>query len=243
MPKNLLMPKHILMIVANPQISNTVGGAVGLWASELFHPLHAFEEQGYSVTIASPNGGNIVFDAMSDPQDPSGYSAADTLSLHFIQERSDIIEQLAATPSLDDVDPADFDAIMVCGGQAPMFQFPSATNLHAMISEFYQAGKPTVALCHGTSALLYVDNCSFVSGKTMTGFSNSEEDLADDMVGQKVMPFRIEDMAKAQGANFVSGPAFEPFATQDRHLITGQQQNSGAKTAGLVIASLEAAQH
>ena len=63
--------------------------------------------------------------------------------------------------------------------------------------------------------------------------------MADNIVGQKVMPFRIEDEARAKGANFVTGPAFEPFATSDGNLITGQQQNSGAKTAELVIAALE----
>jgi putative intracellular protease/amidase len=233
--------KQILMIVANPQTSTTVGGPVGLWASEMFHPLHAFEAKGYAVTISSPDGGAIEFDAMSDPRDASGYSASDTLSLDYIEKRPDIMDKLKSTPSISDVDLAEFDAIMVCGGQAPMFQFPTATNLHALIGDFYRTGKPTAALCHGTAALLFVDDGAFVSGKRMTGFADSEEDMADSIVGQKVMPFRIEDEAKAKGANFISGPAFEPFATQDENLITGQQQNSGAKTAELVIAALEAA--
>jgi putative intracellular protease/amidase len=237
--KGIKMPKQILMIVANPQISTTVGGPVGLWASELFHPLHEFEAKGYAVTIASPDGGAIKFDAMSDPRDASGYSAADTLSLDYIENRAEIMAQLEATPTISGLNLADYHAIVVCGGQAPMFQFPTATGLHTLIGDFYRTGKPTAALCHGTAALLYVDDGKFVSGKTMTGFADSEEDMADSIVGQKVMPFRIEDAARAKGANFVSGPAFEPFATQDGNLITGQQQNSGAKTAELVIAALE----
>jgi putative intracellular protease/amidase len=229
---------NILMIVANPQISTTVGGPVGLWASELFHPLKEFESSGTTVTIASPNGGKIAFDAMSDPRDPSQYSAGDTVSLDYIENRPDIIAQLQDTPAIDTLDMDTYDAIMVCGGQAPMFQFPTATALHSLISEFHQSGKPTAALCHGTSALLYVDNGAFVKGKTMTGFANSEEDMADSLVGQKVMPFRIESDAIALGANFISGPAFQPFATSDGNLITGQQQNSGTETAKLVIAAL-----
>jgi len=148
------------------------------------------------------------------------------------------LAKLEATPAIDDLNMGDFDAIMVCGGQAPMFTFPTATNLHALIGNFYRTGKPTAALCHGTSALLFVDDGMFVSGKTMTGFADSEEDMADQIVGQKVMPFRIEDEARAKGASFVTGPAFAPFATQDGNLITGQQQNSGAETAALVIAAL-----
>jgi putative intracellular protease/amidase len=232
------MTKSILMIVANPAVSTTVGGPVGLWASELFHPLKAFEDQGYDVTIASPKGGAIAFDAMSDPRDLSQYSASDTISLDYIENRPDIMAELEATPSIDDLNMADFDAILVCGGQAPMFTFPAASNLHQLIGDFYRTGKPTAALCHGTSALLFVDGGNFVDGKTMTGFADSEEDMADNMVGQKLMPFRIEDEARAKGANFVTGPAFAPFATQDGNLITGQQQNSGAETARLVIAAL-----
>jgi putative intracellular protease/amidase len=232
------MTKHILMIVANPQVSTTVGGPVGLWASELFHPLNAFEKEGHRATIASPDGGAIAFDAMSDPRDPSQYSAADTLSLDYIENRPDIMTQLETTSAIGPLALGDLDAIMICGGQAPMFQFPTASDLHALISSFHGTGKPTAALCHGTAALLYVDDGKFVAGKTMTGFADSEEDMADNIVGKKVMPFRIEDEARSKGANFVSGPAFEPFAVQDGNLITGQQQNSGTKTAELVIAAL-----
>ncbi len=232
------MTRSILMIVANPAVSTTVGGPVGLWAAELFHPVNAFQAQGYSVTIASPDGGPIRFDAMSDPRDPSQYSASDQLSLDYIENRHDVMDRLEDTPSIADLNMADYDAIVVCGGQAPMFTFPAAAGLHGLIGDFYRTGKPTAALCHGTSALLFVDGGDFVRGKTMTGFADSEEDMADSIVGQKVMPFRIEDEARAKGANFVTGPAFEPFATQDGNLITGQQQNSGAEVARLVIAAL-----
>jgi putative intracellular protease/amidase len=233
------MTHHILMIVSNPAVSTTVGGPVGLWASELFHPLKAFEAKGYTVTIASPDGGAIKFDAMSDPRDASQYSASDTLSLDYIENRPEIMAQLETTPAIASLNLDDYAAIVVCGGQAPMFSFPSATGLHQLIGDFYRTGKPTAALCHGTAALLFVDGGTFVAGKTMTGFADSEEDMADSIVGQKVMPFRIEDVARAKGANFTTGPAFEPFATQDGNLITGQQQNSGAETARLVIAALD----
>jgi putative intracellular protease/amidase len=233
------MTKSILMIVANPAVSTTVGGPVGLWASELFHPLKAFENHAYRVTVASPKGGAIAFDAMSDPRDPSQYSASDSLSLDYIENRADIMAQLEATRAIDDLSINDYDAIIVCGGQAPMFTFPTATNLHQLIGDFYRTGKPTAALCHGTSALLFIDDGAFLGGKMMTGFANSEEELADNMVGQKLMPFRIEDEARAKGATFISGPPFAPFAMQDGNLITGQQQNSGTETAQLVIAALE----
>src|ERR671922_284167 len=68
-------PKRVLMVVANPATSTTTGWPVGFWASELFHPLYEFTEAGYEVTVASPEGGPVELDGLSDPRDPSGYSA------------------------------------------------------------------------------------------------------------------------------------------------------------------------
>ena len=54
----------------------------------------------------------------------------------------------------------------------------------------------------------------------------------------KVIPFRIEDEAKKLGANFITKEAFSSHAVRDGNLITGQQQNSGAETAKLVLEAL-----
>jgi putative intracellular protease/amidase len=83
------------------------------------------------------------------------------------------------------------------------------------------------------------DSSALIRGKKMTGFANSEEDFADKVVGQKVMPFRIEDEARKLGAKFVSAAAFQPFAVRDGNLITGQQQHSGHEVAKLVLQALE----
>ena len=72
----------------------------------------------------------------------------------------------------------------------------------------------------------------------MTGFANVEEDYSDTAVGQKVMPYRIEDELRTRGANYIQAGRFKDFAVRDGRLITGQQQYSGAKVAELVIAAL-----
>lgn len=79
------------------------------------------------------------------------------------------------------------------------------------------------------------DGKPFIKCKKMTGFANSEEDFADKVVGQKAMPFRIEDEARKLGAKYVAKAAFSPFAVQDKNLITGQQQNSGKAVAQLIL--------
>lgn len=233
--------KEILMVVANPAVSTTLGWPVGFWATELIHPYHAFLQQGYTVTIASPDGGKVTFDSYSDPRDDSGYAKDDSLSLDYINQ-PDFMARLEETPSIDTINTDDFDAIVVCGGQSPMFTFQSATGLQAQFLAFYNSGKTSAALCHGTSLLLYLKDTAgnpIIKGKKITGFANSEEDFADQTVGQKMMPFRIEDEAKKLGADFVTADAFAPFALQDGNLITGQQQNSGTAVAQLIIAALE----
>lgn len=236
----LAQTKKILMVVASPSVSTTLGGPVGFWASELTHAWYEFAEIGYDITLASPKGGKVELDGYSDPRDASGYSADDIISLGFLHTPK-LAALLDSTAKLSDVNPADYDAIYVAGGQSPMFTFREDRVLQSVIRSFYEAGKVTALVCHGTAALLDVrlTNGSYlIAGKQITGFANSEEDFADTIVGRKVMPYRIEDEAKARGANFVAAPAFRPFAVRDGNLITGQQQYSGRKAAELVIAAL-----
>lgn len=234
------MSKHILIVVANPDVSTTLGWPVGFWAAELTHPYHAFINEGYKVTIASPKGGKVELDSLSDPRDESGYSAWDELSLQYLQDPN-FVQLLENTPSLSNFDIDDFDAIVVAGGQSPMFSFEQATNLHEFFSDFYATGKTSAALCHGTAVLRWAteNGSPLVNGKKVTGFSNPEEDEADKAVGQKVMPWRIQDSLTGLGANFVHGELWEAYAVQDGNLITGQQQMSGGEVAKLVIQNLE----
>jgi putative intracellular protease/amidase len=232
--------RNLLIIVANPAISTTLGWPVGFWASELIHPYDAFVRAGHRVTLASPQGGQVELDAYSDPRDASGYSKDDTLSRDYLG-RPEFTALLKNTRSLATLNAADFDAVLVAGGQSPMFTFRGHSALLALFQAFLRAGKPSAALCHGTCLLLDLKNADgspFIRGKRITGFANSEEDYADHAVGQKIMPFRIEDEARKLGANFVAGPAFQPHALRDGNLITGQQQHSGEATARLVLAAL-----
>jgi putative intracellular protease/amidase len=228
------------MVVSSPAISSTTGWPVGFWAVELTHAYKLFLENGYDVTIASPKGGRVEIDALSDPRDSSGYSKDDAISLRFLNDRN-FMSLLHNTSKVSDLSSNDFDAIIVVGGQGPMFTFRDESSLQNVFLEFYNKGKISAALCHGTSLLLYLkdkDGKPIIEGKKITGFTDEEEDFADKTVGKKVMPFRIEDEAKKLGAEFQKATAFEPFAIKDGILITGQQQHSGAEVAKLVIDSL-----
>lgn len=240
--------KRIAIVIANPAISATTGWPVGFWWSELSHPYHVFTEAGYQVEIFSPQGGRCEADGMSDPNDASGYSRSDLISQGFIHtpELKSLLDQ---TRAVSQIDVAAFDAILVAGGQAPMFNFAQANDLHAKFAAFYEADKVAAALCHGVAVLAYVKTSNgdyLVSGKTVTGFANVEEDAADQAVwdanllpkGKHVMPWRIENQLKELGANYVQAGAWRSFAIRDGNLITGQQNFSGEETARLIVEAL-----
>jgi putative intracellular protease/amidase len=233
-------PKRILMVIANPARSTTLGIPVGFWGAELTHSWFEFEDAGYDVTIASPDGGKCELDAWSDPRDESKYSFGDLITMGFLNT-PEYMQLIDDTPALSELNYADYDALVVVGGQSPMFTFRDHEELKNALRTFYEAGKVTSALCHGTAALIDLtlsDGSYLIAGKTMTGFANVEEQFADEFVGTQVMPWHIEDAAKERGANYIQGGRFKPFAVRDGRLITGQQQYSGAEVARLVIETL-----
>jgi len=233
-------PKQVLIVVANPATSTTVGWPVGFWGAELTHPYFELTQRGVAVTIASPKGGRVELDALSDPRDDSRWSADDLITMGFLNT-PELVALLQDTSKLVSLDPGDYDAIMVAGGQAPMFSFRGNQDVHDALRRFYEAEKPVCVYCHGTAALVDLtlsDGSYLVAGKTVTGFANVEEDFGDAFVGQTVMPFRVEDELRQRGANYVQGGLFKAFAVRDGRLITGQQQYSARKVTDMLIEAL-----
>src|SRR5262245_38988481 len=190
-------PKRVLIVLSNPSVSATTGWPIGFWWAELTHPYWEFTERGYAVDIASADGGALRADPLSDPRDDSGHAADDILSLGFIcsPPHAALVEN---SRPLADVDVDAYDAVLFVGGQGPMYTFVDNPLIHARLTEFYEAGKVTGVICHATCALLTArlrDGRLLVGGKSWTGFANSEEDYADQYVGQRIQPFRVEDEA------------------------------------------------
>jgi putative intracellular protease/amidase len=234
-------PRRVVVLASNPTVSEQTGWPIGFWWAELTHPYWEFAERGYQVEVASPDGGPLRGDSWSDPRDASKYSADDLISLGFVNspEHMKLVDE---SKSLADVRVENYDALLVIGGQGPMYTFYENEKVHSLVRGFYEAGKPTAIICHGTCALLKTrlsDGSLLVEGRTWTGFANSEEQFADQFVGQKIQPFWIEDEAKQiTSTNFIVAGRFKPHAVRDGNLITGQQQYSGAAAARLLIQAL-----
>lgn len=143
----------VLMLAANPGVNNVHGWPVGFWAAELFHPYHEFKKRRYEVTIASPEGGALKLDPLSDPRDESRWSVDDILSLGALHS-PDVMARIEDTPRLRDLDLDRYDALMLVGGQGPMFQFREHDDVKRAVLAFFHAEKPVAALCHALAGLL-----------------------------------------------------------------------------------------
>ena len=234
-------PKRVVIVASNPAVSKQTGWPIGFWWAELAHPYWEFSERGYLVGIASPDGGKLEGDSWSDPRDASQYSAHDLISLGFINspEHRKLVDE---SKPLYDIRLGDYDAAMFVGGQGPMYTFYNDERVHKLVADFYEAGKATAVICHATCVLLKTKLSTgrlLVEGKTWTGFANSEEGYADEFVGKRIQPFRIEDEArKIRNTNFIVSGRFKSHAVRDGNLITGQQQYSAPAAARLLIEAL-----
>jgi len=247
-PVNGKNPKRVAIILSNPTVSTTTGWPVGFWWSELSHPYFKLTEMGHEVEIFSYFGGKCVADGMSDPHDVTQWQADDVISRGYIHD-PEFMALLDDTKPVTAIDLARFDALLVAGGQGPMFIIDQAVDALKKFVEFYEAGKIVVALCHGVAILRYARLSSgeyLVKGRTVTGFANVEEDFSDEAVwsmnllsrDKHVMPWRIEDELKKIGANFIQAGLWKGFAVRDGNLITGQQNFSGSETAEVLIRAL-----
>jgi putative intracellular protease/amidase len=234
-------PKRVVIIASNPAVSGQTGWPIGFWWAEVTHPYWEMTERGYHVDIASPDGGRLEGDSWSDPRDKSGYSAHDLISLGFIgsARHQKLIDE---SKPLYDIRLGDYDGALFAGGQGPMYTFDTDERVHKLVADFYEAGKATAVICHATCVLLktrLANGQLLVEGKTWTGFANSEEQYADEFVGKRIQPFRIEEEArKIPNTNFIVNGRFKPHAVRDGNLITGQQQYSAAAAGRLLIEAL-----
>jgi len=124
------------------------------------------------------------------------------------------------------------------GGHGPLWDLTDNATSIQLIEQFLQQQKPVAAVCHASAAFLNVKDDAgepIVSGRAVTGFSNSEEDA----VGlTDVVPFLLEDELIKKGGDYHKVDDWNAFAVQDGLIITGQNPASSEAAAEKVITHL-----
>jgi putative intracellular protease/amidase len=223
--------KILMVLTSHDQLGNT-GEKTGFWLEEFAAPYYVFKDAGADITLASPKGGQ-------PPLDPkSSAPASQTNATRRFEADASAKAALAATAKLSTLSHKDFDAVFYPGGHGPLWDLAEDPASIGLIESTIAAGKPVAAVCHAPGALRHTkspDGKPLVRGKSVTGFTNSEEEA----VGlTKVVPFLVEDMLKQNGGKYSKGADWQSHVVADGLLITGQNPASSEEAARALLKKL-----
>ena len=164
----------------------------GFEESELFGPLQILRDKGAEVKLASPDLKPIQATVHDDP--------GKTI-------RPDL--------TIGDVNPEDYDALILPGGVRNPDTLRTNKAAIALIKTFAEAGKPVAAICHGPWLLVEAD---LVRGKTVTSWPSIRTDLTN------------------AGANVIDEPA-----VTDGNIVTSRNPDDVPAFTDAVVALVEKA--
>lgn len=223
--------KVLMVLTSHGELGDT-GEKTGFWLEEFAAPYYVFRDAGVDITLASPLGGQPPLDPRSD--DPDAQTEA---TRRFKADRA-AQAALSSTRRLATVSAADFDAVFYPGGHGPLWDLAEDASSIALIETMLASGKPVAAVCHAPAALRHartVDGVPVVQGKSVTGFTNTEEEA----VGlTRVVPFLVEDMLTEHGGHYSKAADWQPHVVHDGLLITGQNPASSAPAAQALLEML-----
>lgn len=119
--------------------------------SELFGPREILLERGARVTLASPTREEIMATVHDEPG-----------------------RRITPDLTIDEVDPNDFDALLLPGGVGNPDQLRMNQGAVERIRRFAEAGKPVAAICHGPWLLVEAD---VLRGRRATSWASIRTDL------------------------------------------------------------------
>jgi protease I len=118
---------------------------------ELVEPRKALEAEGAQTDLISLEAGSIL------------------TANHFDQAGSEPVDRV-----IGEVDPGDYDALLVPGGVANPDLLRTSEDVVGFVRELYAAGKPIAAICHGPWVLVEAD---LVRDHTVTSWPSLQTDI------------------------------------------------------------------
>lgn len=224
--------KILMVLTSHDKLGNT-GEKTGFWLEEFAAPYYVLRDAGALITLASPKGGQPPIDPKSDAED------AQTEATKRFKKDEAAQRALATTAKLSEVKADGFDAIFYPGGHGPLWDLAENADSKRLIETFAASGRPVGAVCHAPAVFRHTkgaDGKPLVSGKRVTGFTNTEEaavGLTD------VVPFLVEDMLKANGGLYEKGDDWGSYVVVDGKLVTGQNPASSEAAAKELLTLLK----
>lgn len=132
--------------------------------SELTQPLAALEDAGAVVDIIAPHSGEIKGLKHTDPG-----------------------ESIPVDRTLEEMDPAKYDAIVLPGGAINSDNLRMDSKARQVIRSFMEGGKLVAAICHAPWALI---SAGCADGKQLTSFHTIQDDIRNaggEWVNQEVV--------------------------------------------------------
>lgn len=212
----------------------------GFIAQEAIEPIVELMGAGVDVDVASIKGGAAPMDPRSDPRNPAGMAKDFQSGRDFLADPARAA-MLAKTKRLSDLvgNASAYDVVVFAGGSGASFDFPKDPSVQAVARAVWQNGGIVAALCHGSSALSEVkldDGSLLVARRTVTGFSNAEQDMVK--VPRTALPNTVQDALTKAGALYRANAPFSAHVERDGNLITGQQPQSAASFARAIVVAL-----
>jgi protease I len=136
----------------------------GVEQVELNRPWQAVERAGAEAVLAAPESGKV--------QAFNHLDKADTFDVDT---------------TTDQLDPADYDGIVLPGGVANPDQLRMDTNAVRFVRSFFEAGNPAAVICHGPWTLVEAD---VVRGRRLTSWPSLQTDIRNaggEWVNEQVM--------------------------------------------------------
>lgn len=227
--------KYVLLVLTNHSELGDTGKKTGFFLSEAAHPYKVFDENAYSIILASPEGGHA-------PIDPKSLDLDDPANKTFWEKHGNADKEnphVLLTKPITDIKPEKYSAIFFAGGHGTMWDFPEHEDILKLTAAIYENGGAVGAVCHGPAALVNVklsDGSHLLAGKKTAVFTNAEEEA----VGlTDVVPFLLETEFIKAGATVKTAENFTENAVRDGLLVTGQNPASATKSAELLVEVIE----
>ncbi len=84
--------------------------------------------------------------------------------------------QLRVDKTIEEVDAADYDALLIPGGVGNPDQLRGDENVVAFVHDFFEAGKPVAAICHGPWVLV---EAGVVRDRKLTSWPTLQTDICN----------------------------------------------------------------